>query len=415
MNMIGINGRPQVKNLREILSEWLEFRTEIVRRRLQFRLDKIIARLHILDGLLIAYLNIDEVIAIIRKEDKPKPVLMQRFKLSDLQAEAILELKLRHLAKLEETKIKGEQRELATERDTLEKTLASKQRLRTLIRKELLEDAGRYGDARRSPIIERQAAQALDEAELIPTEPVTVVLSEKGWVRAGKGHDIDAGALSYKAGDGFKAQALGRSNQLAVFIDSTGRSYSLPAHTLPSARGQGEPLTGRLQLPEGASFEGVLIGNPDDLYLLSSSAGYGFIAKLSDLYAKNKAGKAVLNLSKGAKVIAPVPVSAVKTDQLAAVTREGHLLICSLRGLPILPKGKGIKIINIPTPRFSAGEEYVVSVASVPQGKGLLIHAGQRHLNLKPGDIEHYKAERGRRGNKLPRGFQRVDRLEVGE
>ena len=413
MNMIGINGRPQVKNLRDILSEWLEFRTEIVRRRLQYRLDKITTRLHILDGLLIAYLNIDEIIAIIRKEDKPKPVLIKRFKLSDIQAEAILELKLRHLAKLEEIKIKSEQNELTTEGADLEKTLGSKQRLKTLIRKELLEDAKRYGDARRSPLVERAAAQALDETELVPTEPVTVILSEKGWVRAAKGHDIDAQSLPYKAGDDFKARAVGRSNQLAVFMDSAGRCYSLPAHTLPSARGQGEPLTGRLQLPEGENFAGVMLGNPEDLYLLSSDAGYGFIAKLSDLYAKNKAGKAVLNLAKGAKIVAPTPVSNIKTDQVAAVTREGYLLVCPLKELPILAKGKGIKIVNIPAAR--RGEEVVLATVCIPTGKSLVIHAGQRHLSLRPADIKHYQGERGRRGHKLPRGLQRADRLEIGE
>lgn len=413
MNMIGTNGRPQVKNLRDTLGEWLEFRTEIVRRRLQYRLDKVIARLHILDGLLIAFLNIDEVIAIIRKEDKPKPVLIERFRLSDIQAEAILELKLRQLAKLEEMKIRGEQKELATERDHLEKTLASKQRLKTLIRKELAEDAEKYGDERRSPIIAREAAQALDETELVPAELITVVLSEKGWVRAAKGHDIDPQTLTYKAGDGFKAATLGRSNQLAVFIDSTGRSYSLPAHTLPSARGQGEPLTGRLQPPEAVDFVGLMLGNPEDLYLLSMDAGYGFIAKLGDLYAKNKAGKAVLNLPKGAQVLMPAPVTALKTDLLATVTLEGHLLIGSLRDLPLLAKGRGIKFINIPSARFAKREEFVVAAVCVPQGKSLIIHAGQRHLNLKVADLQHYKGERGRRGLKLPRGFQRVDRLEI--
>ncbi|MEO5573133.1 MAG: DNA topoisomerase IV subunit A, partial [Gammaproteobacteria bacterium] len=415
MNMIGTNGRPQVKNLRTTLSEWLEFRTEIVRRRLQYRLDKIIARLHILDGLLIAFLNIDEVIAIIRKEDKPKPVLMQRFKLSDIQAEAILELKLRQLAKLEEMKIRSEQQELAGERDQLEKTLGSKQRLKTLIRKELSEDAEKYGDARRSPIIAREAAQALDETELVPAEPITVVLSEKGWVRAAKGHDIDAQGLGYKAGDSFKAAALGRSNQLAVFIDTTGRCYSLPAHTLPSARGQGEPLTGRLQPSEGIDFVSVLLGNPEDMYLLSSDAGYGFIARLGDLYAKNKAGKAVLNVSKGAQILMPTPVSALKTDLLAAVTLEGHLLISPLTDLPLLAKGRGIKFINIPAARFAKRVEFVASVVCVPQGKSLMIYAGQRHLNLKPSDLAHYKGERGRRGLKLPRGFQRVDKLAIGD
>lgn len=411
LNMIGTDGRPRVKNLRVVLVEWLEFRTERVRRRLQYRLDKVLARLHILEGLLIAYLNIDEVIAIIRKEDKPKPVLMERFKLSDVQAEAILELRLRHLARLEEIKIKGEQRELAAERDSLEKTLASKQRMKTLIRREITEDAEKYGDARRSPIIEREPAQALDEMALIPAEPITVVLSQMGWIRAAKGHDIDPQSLSYKAGDGFKAVAMGRSNQLVVVIDSLGRCYSFPAHGLPSARGQGEPLTGRLQPPQGVSFEGVMIGDPDDLYLLSSDAGYGFIAKLSDLYAKNKAGKTVLTLPKGAKVLPPAPVRAVETDRAAAVTREGYLLVYRLRGLPILPKGKGTKFINIPPARLAQREEFVVATALVSKGQSLIVYAGARRLTLKGADLDHYKGERGRRGHKLPRGFQRVDKL----
>ena len=413
MNMIGLDGRPRVKSLRDILAEWLEFRTETVRRRLQYRLDKVLARLHILDGLLIAYLNLDEVIAIIRREDQPKPVLMKRFKLSDTQAEAILDLKLRHLAKLEEMKIRGEQGELGEEREELEKTLGSKQRLKTLIRKELIEDAKIYGDERRSPLVERAAAQAMDETELIPTEPVTVVLSEKGWVRAAKGHDMDPFALGYKAGDSFKAEAKGRSNQLVVFMDSTGRSYSLPAHTLPSARGQGEPLTGRLQLPEGANFTGVTMGNPDDLCLVSSDAGYGFVARLEDLYAKNKAGKAVLNVPENARVLPLATVVNYENDYVAAVTLEGHLLIHPLRELPKLAKGKGVKMIGIPSARLANREEYVVAVAALSPDQSLVVYSGQRHLTLKPADLVHYQGERGRRGLKLPRGFQRVDRLGV--
>ncbi|MBI3343969.1 MAG: DNA topoisomerase IV subunit A [Gammaproteobacteria bacterium] len=413
MNMIGLDGRPRVKNLRDILAEWLEFRTETVRRRLQYRLDKVLARLHILDGLLIAYLNLDEVIAIIRREDQPKPVLMKRFKLSDTQAEAILDLKLRHLAKLEEMKIRGEQGELGEEREELEKTLGSKQRLKTLIRKELIEDAKIYGDERRSPLVERAAAQAMDETELIPTEPVTVVLSEKGWVRAAKGHDMDPLALGYKAGDSFKAEAKGRSNQLVVFMDSTGRSYSLPAHTLPSARGQGEPLTGRLQPPEGANFTSVTMGNPDDLCLVSSDAGYGFVARLEDLYAKNKAGKAVLNVPENARVLPLATVVNYENDYVAAVTLEGHLLIHPLRELPKLAKGKGVKMIGIPSARFTSREEYVVAVAALAPDQSLVVYSGQRHLTLKPADLAHYQGERGRRGLKLPRGFQRVDRLGV--
>jgi topoisomerase-4 subunit A len=413
MNMIGLDGRPRVKSLRDILVEWLEFRTEVVRRRLQYRLDKVLARLHILDGLLIAYLNLDEVIAIIRREEQPKPVLMKRFNLSDTQAEAILDLKLRHLAKLEEMKIRGEQGELGEEREGLERTLGSKQRLKTLIRKELIEDARIYGDERRSPLVERAAAQAMDETELIPTEPVTVVLSEKGWVRAAKGHDIDPLALGYKSGDSFKAEAKGRSNQLVVFMDSTGRSYSLAAHTLPSARGQGEPLTGRLQPPEGANFTGVTMGTPDDLCLVSSDAGYGFVARLEDLYAKNKAGKAVLNVPKNAQVLPLTRVVNYENDYVAAVTLQGHLLVHPLRELPKLAKGKGVKMIGIPSARLANREEYVVAGVTLSSGQSLVVYSGQRHLTLKPADLAHYQGERGRRGLKLPRGFQRVDRLGV--
>ncbi len=322
MNVIGLDGKPQVKDLRQVLSEWLTYRTDTVRRRLQFRLDKVEKRLHLLEGLLVAFLNLDEVIHIIRTEDQPKPVLMQRFELSELQADYILDTRLRQLARLEEMKIRGEQDELAKERAKLLAILGSNAKLRKLVRDELVADAETYGDDRRSPIVERAEARALSETELMPTEPVTVVLSEKGWVRCAKGHDIDATGLSYKAGDGFKAAAPGRSNLYAVFIDSTGRSYSLAAHGLPSARGQGEPLTGRLTPPPGASFERVLLPEDNALYVLASDAGYGFVAKGEDMQAKNKAGKALLSLPNGAQVMAPRPVSDLEQDWIAAVTTE---------------------------------------------------------------------------------------------
>ena len=417
INIIGLNNRPQVKDLRTLLKEWLQFRTDTVRRRLQYRLDKVLARLHILEGYLIAYLNIDEVIAIIRSEDEPKPVLMKRFKLSEEQTDYILDTKLRQLARLEEMKIKDEQKELAKERDELKKTLASKQRLKTLVKKELVADAEEYGDERRSPIVEREAAQALDETSLITSEPVTIVLSEKGWVRAAKGHDVNATELSYKSGDGFQASARSRSNQLAVFMDSTGRSYSMLAYTLPSARGQGEPLTGRVTPPDGATFIDALGGVPDDLYLISSDAGYGFITRLENLYAKNKAGKTFLKLPKGAKTLRSCKVFDAETDQIAAVTTQGRMLVIPLKELPEMPKGKGNKIIGIPSARVADREEYVVAIAVIPEGSSLTIFSGKRHLTLKPKDIEHYAGERGRRGSKLPRGFQRVDeiRSEDGE
>ncbi len=414
-NVIGIDGRPQVKNLRTLLSEWLTYRIGTVRRRLQFRLDKVEKRLHLLEGLLVAFLNLDEVIHIIRTEDQPKPVLMARFELSELQADYILDTRLRQLARLEEMKIRGEQDELAKERERLLALLGSEAKLKKLVRKELLEDAETYGDDRRSPIVERAEARALTENELLPSEPVTVVISEKGWARCAKGHDIDAGGLSYKAGDNFKAAAAGRSNQYAVFIDSTGRSYSLAAHTLPSARGQGEPLTGRLTPPPGASFECVLLPDDEALYVIASDAGYGFVVKGEDLQAKNKAGKALLSLPAGARVVAPRPLASREDDWLAAVTTEGRLLVFPVRDLPQLGKGKGKgnKIIGIPGERVASREEYLVDLAVLPAGATLVLQAGKRTLSLKAEDLEHYKGERGRRGNKLPRGFQRVEGLLV--
>ena len=412
-NVIGLDGKPQVKDLRTLLTEWLQYRVGTVRRRLQFRLDKVERRLHLLEGLLAAFLNLDEVIHIIRTEDSPKPVLMERFGLTDIQADYILDTRLRQLARLEEMKIRGEQDELAKERAKLLALLGSEAKLKKLVRQEILDDAEKYGDERRSPIVARAEAKALSETELMPTEPVTVVLSEKGWVRCAKGHDIDATGLSYKAGDGFKAAAPGRSNQYAVFIDSSGRSYSLAAHSLPSARGQGEPLTGRLTPPPGATFDCVLLPEDSALYVIASDAGYGFVVKGEDLQAKNKAGKALLTLPNGALVVPPKPVASVEEDWLAAVTTEGRLLLFPVRDLPQLGKGKGNKIIGIPGERVASREEYLTALAVLPAGSALVLQAGKRTLTLKADDLEHYKGERGRRGNKLPRGFQRVDALLV--
>ncbi len=412
-NVIGLDGRPQVKNLRQLLREWLEYRVGTVRRRLQFRLDKVERRLHLLEGLLVAFLNLDEVIHIIRTEDQPKAVLMARFELTDIQADYILDTRLRQLARLEEMKIRGEQDELAKEREKLLALLGSEAKLKKLVRKEIIDDAEKYGDDRRSPIVARAEARALSETELMPTEPVTVVISEKGWARCAKGHDIDATGLSYKAGDGFKAAAPGRSNQYAVFIDSTGRSYSLPAHSLPSARGQGEPLTGRLTPPPGATFECVLLPDDEALYVIASDAGYGFVVKGEDLQAKNKAGKALLSLPAGARVVPPKPLAHREEDWLAAVTTEGRLLLFKVADLPQLGKGKGNKIIGIPGERVASREEYLTDLAVLPAGATLVLQAGKRTLSLKADDLEHYKGERGRRGNKLPRGFQRVDSLQV--
>jgi len=412
-NMIGTNRRPQVKGLVLLLKEWLEFRTETVRRRLQYRLDKILDRLHILEGLLIAFLNIDEVIAIIRSEDKPKPVLMKRFNISDRQAEAILELKLRQLAKLEEIKIRAEQDELSAERKAIEQTLGSDARLKTVVKNEIKEDAEKFGDERKSPLVERAEAQAFSEIELISTEPVTVILSERGWIRAAKGHDVEADKLQYKSGDSFKLAVRGKSNQLAVFLDSTGRAYSLPAHTLPSARGQGEPLTGKVTPPSGATFEGLAIGEEKREVLLASDAGYGFVTTLADLYSKNKSGKNVLNLPKGGKVLPACLINDYQTDLIVAVTNEGRMLMFPLKDLPRLARGKGNKIIGIPSARVAERLEFVVALAVITAEQSLTVHAGRRHHNLKLSDLEHYRGDRGRRGNKLPRGFQNVDRIEV--
>ena len=411
MNMIGLDGRPAVKDLRSLLKEWLEFRIGTVTRRLQYRLDKVLARLHLLDGLLAAYLNIDEVIAIIRSQDEPRPVLMKRFKLSELQADAILDLKLRHLAKLEEMKIRTEQEALSEERDGLQKVLSSKTRLRTLVKKEIKADTETYGDVRRSALVEREAAQAMDETALLPSEPATIVLSEKGWVRTAKGHEIDPESLNYKAGDGFRAAAYGRSNQQVVFLDSTGRAYTLAAHSLPSARGQGEPLTGRFNPPEGAHFVAVLAGDPDSLFLLASDAGYGFIVRLGDLFARTKAGKSVLSVPKNAQVLLPALVTDPQADQIAAVDLQGHMLVIPVAEVPRLNRGKGIKIQGVSTKKLASREEYMVAVASVAPDASLVLHAGKRHLKLKAAELELYRGDRGRKGKKLPRGLQRVEQM----
>ena len=412
MNVIGLDGRPSVKNLLTMLTEWLSYRTETVRRRLQYRLDKVLARLHILQGLLVAFLNIDEVIEIIRAEDQPKPVLMERFGISDIQAEAILELKLRHLAKLEEMKIRGEQDELEKERDYLEKTLGSERRLKTLIKKEITADAETYGDERRSPVVVRGEAKAFSETELVSAEAVTVVLSAKGWVRAAKGHDIDAENLSYKAGDSFMIAAQGKSNQNAIFLDSSGRSYSLPAHQLPSARGQGEPLTGKLNPPAGASFLKVLMGKDEEQYLLSTDAGYGFIATLADMQSKNKAGKTLITIPDNARILAPARLADPEKCWIAAISNEGRMLVFPAADLPQMARGKGNKMISINSARAASREELMVSAVAFHENDTLLVYAGKRHLKLKFADLEHYQGERGRRGNKLPRGFQNVDLID---
>ncbi|SEL20715.1 DNA topoisomerase IV subunit A [Ectothiorhodospira marina] len=411
LNLIGLDGRPQVKSLPVLLAEWLEFRVETVRRRLQWRLDKVLKRLHVLEGLLIAYLNIDEVIRIIREHDAPKPVLVERFGLTDIQAEAILELKLRHLARLEEMKIRGEQDELEQERDHLQSVLGADARLRGLVRDEIEADAEKFGDDRRSPIVERAAAQALDESALVPAEPLTVVLSKMGWVRAAKGHEVDAQGLNYKSGDAYQSDTQGRSNQQAVFLDSTGRTYALAAHTLPSARGQGEPISGRLSPPDGARFVGVMMGAGEDLYLMSTDHGYGFICRLEDMISRNRAGKAVITVPQGASVRHPMRVRDPQHQYLAAATTDGYLLLLPLSELPCMPRGKGNKIINVPAARLKAGEEFLADLTLLDAGDSLTVVAGKKFKTLKPDEWREYLGERGRRGTKLPRGFQKVDIL----
>jgi topoisomerase-4 subunit A len=413
LNMIGLNGRPQVKDLRSILSEWLEFRLVTVRRRLEYRLDKVQRRLHLLEGLLIAFLNLDEVIRIIRTEDRPKPQLMKRFELTEEQADYILDTRLRQLARLEEMKIKTELEELARERDSIEKILGSGQRLRTLIRKEIQADALKYGDERRSRLVERAPAQPLAEAELVPSEPVTVVLSTNGWVRVAKGHDIDPAEMNYKSGDEFASAARCRSNDLAVFLDSTGRSYAVPAHSLPSARGLGEPLTGRLKPEDGARFVGVMAGDPDSLYLLASDSGYGFITRLGDLYTRNKSGKAVLSVPGGARILRPVPVISLEDSLIVVITTDGYMLVIAAADLPVMSRGKGNKIINIPSAKLRSREEYVAAVACVQGGEQLAVFAGKKYKVMKHNEMLEYTGERGRRGRKLPRGYQKVSSIAV--
>ena len=413
MNIIGIDGRPAVMDLRRILKDWLSFRTDVTRRRLDYRLQKVDKRLHLLDGLLIAFLNIDEVIHIIRTEDEPKPALIARFGLSDTQAEYILDTKLRQLARLEEVKIRAEQDELAREKAELELLLGSEARLKTLVKKELKATAEEFGDERRSPLTERGEAQAFNEKDLMTAEPITAVLSDKGWLRAAKGHDIDPTSLSYKSGDKFLSAAKGKSNQNVFLQDTTGRYYALPGHTLPSARGQGEPATGRLKMPPGALFTDVLMGADEQKILMGTDAGYGFIAKVGDLFTKNKAGKASLSVPKGGAIIAAQRVPHKDTDLIAAVSNEGRLLVFPASDLPELSKGKGNKIISIPSANVQSGREFMSHIAVVSAGKTLVLYAGKRLLRLKSSDLEHYRGERGRRGHKLPRGFQLVTGTDV--
>ncbi|WP_276903955.1 DNA topoisomerase IV subunit A [Frischella perrara] len=415
LNMIGLDQKPSVKSLLTILTEWLEYRRSTIIRRLNYRLDKVLKRLHILDGLLVAFLNIDEVIDIIRHHDEPKLELIKRFSISETQAEAILELKLRQLAKLEEIKIKAEQDELAKERDQLQTLLSSNRRLNTLIRKEIITDAEKYGDKRRSPLVERAEAKAITEQELIPSEPVTIILSEMGWVRSAKGHDIDPISLNYKAGDGYKTSVKGKSNQPVIFIDSTGRSYAIEPNTLPSARGQGEPLSGKLSLPIGAQVEQMVMSSQEDKrILMASDAGYGFICTYSDLIARNRNGKAVINLPENAKVM-PIIELNDSTPLLLALTNLGRMLVFPVETLPSLSKGKGNKIIAISSSQAQKREDYLINLALISDKSSITLYAGKRKLTLKAADLQKFMAERGKKGTLLPRGLQRVDRIEIDE
>lgn len=404
MNMIGLDHKPAVKGLLQVLTEWLTFRRTTVTRRLQHRLDKVLARLHILDGLMIAFLNIDEVIEIIRTEDEPKQVLMARFNLSDEQAEAILNLRLRHLAKLEEHQLQAEKDKLEEERSNLELILGSERRLNTLIKKEIQEDAKKYASPRMSQLVEREEAKAISESEMTPAEPVTVILSEMGWVRCAKGHDIDPIGLSYKAGDKYLAHACGKSNQPVIFIDSTGRSYALDPLSLPSARSQGEPLTGKLTLPAGATIEQVIMEPEKQELLMASDAGYGFICKFEDLIARNKAGKALISLPENAKVLKPETLSE-SASLLVSLTSAGRMLIFPVRDLPALSKGKGNKIISIPAANAKARSELLVKLFLISEQASLEFHSGKRKITLKPEDLQKFRAERGRKGSQLPRGL----------
>jgi len=411
LNVIGLDGRPQVKNLKMLLSEWLQFRTTTVTRRLTHRLEKVERRLHLLDALLIAFLNLDEVIRIIRTEDEPRTVLQARFELSDDQVDYILETRLRQLARLEEMKIRGEQADLESERDRLMATLESKTKLKKLIKDELQADAKKYGDARRSPLVARGAAQALDESDLVPSEPVTIVVSEKGWVRAAKGHDVDPAGMNYRDGDRLLAFVRGRTTQQVAFLDSTGRSYSTVAHSLPSARGNGEPLTGRFSPAAGASFQAVVAGESDARFVVASSHGYGFVTRFENLTGRQKAGKAMLSLSPGSTVLQPAAVRTVDADRLVMVTSAGHLLVFPVAELPELDKGKGNKIIEIP--KAKRGTEQVIAVAVVAPGSALLVRSGARTMTLSFKELDAYMGARASRGGLLPRGWQKVEGLDV--
>ncbi|SLM32123.1 DNA topoisomerase IV, subunit A [Desulfamplus magnetovallimortis] len=414
MNMIGLNGKPEVKNLLTILTEWLTFRTDTVTRRLQHRLNQVLDRLHILEGLLVAFLNIDEVIEIIRNFDDPKSELIKRFNLSERQADAILDIKLRHLARLEEIKITGERDELEKERQNLEKTLGSELLLKNLIKKEIRQDIKKHGDKRRSPILERKEAEAFSEEDVILVEPVTIILSKNGWIRSAKGHDFEPEKVKFKSGDEYLAHGRTLSNKQTVFLDSTGRTYSLPSHTFPSARSMGEPLTGRLVIKPDATIPFMINGDDDTLIFLYSDTGFGFVTEMPNLYCKNKNGKAMINLPDNADLMQPEYVYSPEKDLIATITTAGRLLIFPVNEMPILEKGKGNKIIGIPRDQLKVkGGERIKLLKIIEEDSTIIVHSGKRLLKLKPANQENYRGKRGQRGRKLPRGYQSIHALET--
>ena len=412
INAIGLNGKPQVFDLKKILKEWLKFRTDTVKRRLQNRLDWVNDRLHILEGLLVAYLNLDKVIKIIRTHDKPKKELMKKFKLSEIQANAILDIRLRQLAKLEEEAILSEKNELSQEAKDIEKTLGSSSRLKTLIKKELKEDLEEFGDERNSSLTEAEESKAFDEKELISNDPMTVVLSQRGWIRAAKGHDIDAESLQYREGDGYLSSTKARNSQNAVILDNFGKAYSIPIHKLPSARGQGDPVSGSINAQSGAFFSGVVAGTDEDLCILATNAGYGFIAKISDLQTKNKSGKAAIN-AKGATPLDPKTIKSIEDSYIVSISSEGKMLLIEAADLPVLSKGKGNKIISIDKTKHAAEEDELLHLVVLPKGGSLKLNSGKQHYVIKPNDLNNFVGTRGRKGNFLPKGFRRVDTTEV--
>lgn len=404
LNMIGTNGKPQVKSLLTILTEWLSVRRDTVTRRLQYRLDKIEQRLHILAGLLIAYLHIDEVIRIIREEDDPKAELMTRYDLTESQANAILDIRLRQLARLEEIELKREQSDLEAEKAQIEAYLNNPDKLTGLMIEELTADMKEHGDKRQSPIVERTEATALKETDLAPSEPVTVIVSKSGWIRSAKGHDVDAANMNYRSGDAYLAHAQGKSNEKVYLMDNTGRSYRLDAHTLPSARGQGEPLTSLLKPTGGASFVNVLMGQDDSKLIMASSQGYGFINTFADLDTNQKAGKNVINFDDAFSLITH---QIGEQDTLVGViSSAGHLLVYPLTELPMMKKGKGNKLIDL------KDGDSVVAITTFAEGDSLSLDSGKRTLTLKPMDIANFMGARGKRGGLLPKGFQKVSKVE---